>query len=96
MEDVKQAENPCPFVYSKGKKCTGHVVRIEAFKSDLAWHVDNEGRWSFSVGEPRSHYHLYCSEKDGHADYRGSDSEQMKFYHRDLPPTLQKVIIVIP
>ena len=83
---------PCPFVDAKGKKCKGHIVRIEAFKADLAWHRSDEGKWTFSVGEPRTHYHLYCSEKGNHAGFNKPDSEKMKFYYRDLPPTLQKVI----
>jgi hypothetical protein len=61
-------------------------------KADLAWHRSDEGKWTFSVGEPRTHYHLYCSEKGNHAGFNKPDSEKMKFYYRDLPPTLQKVI----
>src|SRR5260221_687407 len=34
--EVDQGE-PCPFVYAKGKKCTGHIWRIEAFKVDISW-----------------------------------------------------------
>ncbi len=60
--EVDQGE-PCPFVYAKGKKCTGHIWRIEAFKVDISWSRADDGKWSFAVGEPRSHYHLYCSEK---------------------------------
>src|ERR1035437_6736073 len=83
---------PCPFVYAKGKRCFGHIVRIEAFKADLAWHCADDGKWSFAVGEPRSHYHLYCSEKDNHAGYGRPDAAAMKFYFQDLPPTLQKAV----
>jgi hypothetical protein len=89
--EVDQGE-PCPFVYAKGKKCTGHVVRIEAFKADLSWLRADDGKWSFAVGEPRSHYHLYCSEKGNHAGYGKPDNEAMKFYHQNLPPALQKAI----
>jgi hypothetical protein len=92
MQDVTEGREPCPFIYAKGKKCTGHVVRIEAFKIDVTWQVDDAGQWSFSLGEPRSHYHLYCSEKDNHAGYGRPDSEQMKFYYGDLPPALQEAI----
>ena len=83
---------PCPYVYAKGKKCTGHIVRIEAFKADLAWRRGEDGKWLFSVGEPRSHYHLYCSEKGNHAGYRKDDAEGMKFYYQNLPAALKKVI----
>ncbi len=57
--EVDQGE-PCPFVYAKGKKCTGHIVRIDAFNRHLTWCRADDGKWSFAVGEPRSHYHLYC------------------------------------
>jgi hypothetical protein len=30
---------PCPFVYARGQKCKGHIVRIAAFKADLEWTV---------------------------------------------------------
>ena len=53
--EVDQGE-PCPFVYAKGRKCTGHVWRIEAFKVDISWSRADDGKWSFAVGEPRSHY----------------------------------------
>jgi hypothetical protein len=43
-----------------------------------------------SVGEPRSHYHLYCSEKGNHAGYGREDA--VKRYYQDLPPTLRKVV----
>jgi hypothetical protein len=85
---------PCPYVYAKGKKCTGHIVRIEAFKADIAWHRADDGKWSLAVGEPRSHFHLYCSEKDNHAGHGKPDA--MKFYYQDLPPTLKKVITGTP
>jgi hypothetical protein len=35
--EVDKQFEPCPFVYAKGKKCIGYIVRIEAFKADLAW-----------------------------------------------------------
>lgn len=82
---------PCPFIYANGKKCPGHVVRIEGYKADLEWKLKEEG-WSFGCSSPRSHYHLFCSEKDNHAGVRGSDSEKMKFYYDQLPPTLQAAI----
>ncbi len=46
--EVDQVE-PCPYVYAKGKKCTGHIVRIEAFKVDLAWTLGNDGKWTVSM-----------------------------------------------
>jgi hypothetical protein len=88
MEDDQPV--PCPYVYAKGKKCTGHIVQIEAFKADLSWDWSEDGKWSLTVGEPRSHYHLYCSEKGNHAGYGRPDA--LKFHYQDLPPALQKAI----
>ncbi len=68
-EPIAPAQIPCPFVYAKGKKCTGHVVRVEAYKADISWNY-RDGAWRFAVGGPRSHYHLFCSEKDNHAGVR--------------------------
>ena len=33
----------CPFVYANGRACTGHVVRVEAYKADLTWSADADG-----------------------------------------------------
>jgi len=87
----EDAKIPCPFVYAKGKQCTGHIVGIEAYKADIGWTL-RDGEWKFSCGDPRSHYHLTCSLKGNHAGYKGSDSEQLKFYLQDLPEALREVI----
>ncbi len=80
---------PCPFVYANGKQCTGHVVRVEAYKADVTWEPNKEtGKWEKWIGQPRSHYHLFCSEKENHAGYARPDSEQMKFYLNQLPKEL--------
>jgi len=82
---------PCPFVYARGRRCSGHIVRVEAYKADLLWDF-KEGRWSFSYRQPRSHYHLFCSEKGNHAGAFGPDSDQMKFYWQRLPDELQEAL----
>ncbi|HWK13741.1 MAG TPA: hypothetical protein VNS02_05055 [Rhizobiaceae bacterium] len=82
---------PCPFTYASGKRCTGHVVRVEGYKADLEWSRGADG-WKFGCGEPRSHYHLFCSEKGNHAGYARHDSEKMKFYYSQLPVALQNVV----
>jgi hypothetical protein len=87
---VKNPMNiPCPFVYANGKVCTGHIVRVEAYKADIAWTPDTEGRWHASINQPGSHYHLFCSEKGNHAGYGRADDSRMKFYLSDLPPALR-------
>jgi hypothetical protein len=80
---------PCPFVYANGKHCSGHIVRVEAYKADITWTPNGEtGKWEVCAGQPRSHYHLFCSEKDNHAGCRQPDSGQMKFYLNQLPKEL--------
>ena len=83
---------PCPFVYAKGRKCTGHIVGVEAYEADLGWCIDADGQWRFSVGQPQSHYHLRCSEKDNHAGYGRPDAEQLKCYWSDLPKPLSEAM----
>jgi hypothetical protein len=75
---------PCPFFYSDGRKCRGHITRVEAYKADVSWTPDNEGKWRPSIGEPRSHYHLFCSEKGNHAGWKREDDSRLKFYGGDL------------
>jgi hypothetical protein len=79
----------CPFEYASGKKCDGHIVRVEAYKADLIWQYDASG-WSFDHGRPRSHYHLFCSEKGNHAGFKRENA--LKFYFDQLPEALQNVL----
>jgi hypothetical protein len=73
---------PCPFVYANGRKCPGHVTSVAAFKCDVSWKPDADGRWRPAIGQMRSHYHLSCSEKGTHAENFGrEDSPQMKVYN---------------
>ena len=85
---------PCPYVYAKGRKCTGHIDRIEAFKADLEWTQQPDGSWKFSAGNPRSHYHLFCSEKGNHAGSGREDA--LKFHASELPKELLAVISAGP
>ena len=82
---------PCPFVYANGRCCTGHVVRIEAYKADIAWTVDAEGLWSFDC-RPRSHYHVFCSEKGNHAGFRRQDPAALKFWFDTLPTPIRQIL----
>jgi hypothetical protein len=86
---------PCPYVYAKGKRCTGHIVGIEAYRADLSRSLEGD-KWMFSAGHPRSHYHLVCSEKGNHAGSVRIDSDQMKFWLDKLPEALRKVIGISP
>ena len=81
---------PCPFVYADGRRCSGYIVRIEGYKADLYWRADAAG-WSFGF-QPRSHYHLFCSEKGNHAGFRRQDSHAMKFWFDQLPEPVQKLL----
>ena len=82
-------EIACPFVYANGRKCTGHITHIEAYKCDVSWSPDAEGKWRPSVNEVRSHYHLFCSEKGNHAGSFNQDSAQMKRHLQQLPEGLE-------
>jgi hypothetical protein len=82
---------PCPFVYSTGRQCAGHIVRIEAYKADIEWQEGKEGGWDFAFS-PRSHYHLFCSERGNHAGALRRDDEQMKFHWRYLPDEIKAIL----
>jgi hypothetical protein len=73
-------EIQCPFVYAKGRRCPGHFTHVEAYKCDVSWSPDGDGKWKPSIGEPRSHYHLFCSEKGNHAGALKPDDSRLKFY----------------
>lgn len=81
----------CPFVYANGRACTGHVVRVEVYKADLAWIAEAEGSWSFDF-RPRSHYHVFCSEKGNHAGFRRQDPTSLKFWFDTLPAPIQGLV----
>jgi hypothetical protein len=83
---------PCPFVYSNGKPCGGHIVRVEAYKASLAWTLCDDSAWRFEFAE-RSHFHLFCSEKGNHAGHARPDNPQMKFHWRQLPKALQELVV---
>lgn len=82
---------PCPFVYASGKRCSGHITRVEAYKADVVWELSPGGQWEFGW-DPRSHYHLFCSEKGNHAGYKRQDNEQMKCYADQLPVEIQAML----
>jgi hypothetical protein len=89
---IDKAERiPCPFVYANGRTCTGHVVRVEAYKADVTWSLDADGRWDFDF-HPRSHYHVFCSEKGNHAGFRRRDSEGLKFWFNTLPESIRHIL----
>ena len=68
---------PCPFEYANGKRCGGDIVKVEAYNADLEWELQEDGSSKFSFGHPRSHYHVFCSEKGNHAGFGRSDSDSL-------------------
>ncbi len=88
---ARPARIACPFVYANGRVCPGNAVRIEAYKADLAWSVNDDGTWSFDL-RLRSHFHVFCSEKGNHAGFRRQDPEAMKFWFDQLPAELKEVL----
>lgn len=81
----------CPFVYAKGKGCTGIVVRIEAYRADLEWVRQDDGGYEFGWS-PRTHYHVFCSDRGNYAGIRGDDG-RMKFWLDELPDKLRSVVL---
>jgi hypothetical protein len=81
----------CPFVYSTGKRCSGRIVRIEAYKADITWEAVEDGAWQFFFS-PRSHYHFFCSEKGSHSGSLRPDNPQMKFHWRELPDDIRNFL----
>jgi hypothetical protein len=90
-DSAERSRIACPFVYANGRACTGHVVRVEAYKADLTWSADAEGTWSFDF-RPRSHYHVFCSEKGNHAGFRRQDPNALKFWFDTLPAPIQRIL----
>ena len=84
-------EIACPFVYANGRRCSGHTTHVEAYKCDVSWTPDADGKWRPSVNEARSHYHLFCSEKGNHTGSFRSDNTQMKCHRNELPDGLELV-----
>ena len=82
---------PCPFVYSSGKRCTGHIVRIEAYNARVDWTFREPADWRFGIS-PRSHFYLFCSMKSNQAGHVRSDDPQTKFYWDQLPEAIQEII----
>ena len=80
---------PCLCVDANGRRCTGHVVRIEAFKAEiLDWTRRPDGSWKFNAHNPRLDYHIYCSEKGIHTGTGRQDAAALKFYASELPKEL--------
>ncbi len=83
----------CPFLYDNGEQCTGHIVRIEVYKVDIAFSADDNGDWMPSfTSEPRSHFHMVCSEKGYHAGSMRPDDSPLKFYFDELPEKIRASI----
>jgi hypothetical protein len=89
LESAMADPIPCPFIYSNGTRCAGYVASIEAYKADLTWRFGGDA-WEFSTSQPRSHYHVFCSEKGNHAGFNGED--RLKYYYDQLPAELQRVV----
>jgi hypothetical protein len=70
---------PCPFMYSNGQRCTGHVYEARAYGP--------KGPDGIVHREDVKKYRLWCSEKGDHAgavrDWIGK--ERMEFYPDQLP-----------
>jgi len=90
MTNTELSQIPCPFIYSSGKQCPGHIIRVEAYKADISWRRQEDGSWKFDWEGPRSHFHLFCSLKNNHAGIKGPDA--LRYFFNQLPEELQAVI----
>ena len=81
----------CPFVYASDKQCTGRIVKVEVYKADVTWEQTPDGQWEVSWN-PRSHHHLFCSEKGNHAGYKKQDDDRMKFHFDELPKAVRSML----
>jgi len=88
-------QEPCPFSYASGQKCKGHIIRVEEYhNSDIRWEYQPDGTWRFGLreavlGEPVSHYRLFCSEKH---DPLQQDSDRMKFRCEELSEAVKRIL----
>ena len=92
MTEAKRPNISCPFEYSGGRFCKGHIVRVEAYKADVEWSLEGNDEWRISIGEPRSHYHVFCSEKCNHAGSVRYGDDRMKFYGSELPKEFLEIM----
>jgi hypothetical protein len=81
---------PCPYLSPNGQRCPGHIVRVEALNADLSWALRENGDWKLNHSQPRSQYHLYCSERGDHSGDKRP--EQMKRYLSRLPDDLMLLV----
>jgi hypothetical protein len=58
---------PVPVPVSRGSTVSGSHLKSEALNADLSWVLGENGEWTFNHSQPRSQYHLYCSERSDHA-----------------------------
>jgi hypothetical protein len=75
----------CPFVYSDGRKCTGHVYRARAYGRRSGADIERQ--------DVRK-YRLWCSEKDDHAGAVSGfiEKRRMEFYLDQLPPGVEEAL----
>jgi hypothetical protein len=77
MEDERwQQTVKCP-----KSRCTGYIVRIERYNTDVEWELDAAGHWDLEAYDKGSHFHLHCTE--GH---------ETRMWGNDLPKRLEKVV----
>jgi hypothetical protein len=56
----------CPQSCADGRRCAGHVIRVETEQAGLVWQRDQDGVWRAALGPPRGRYRLTCSAPAGH------------------------------
>src|SRR3954465_11204730 len=82
---------PCPIVYATGEACGGYIDRVAIFKADVEWTKGPNDAWLVDWS-PRFHYHLFWSERGNHAGVKKYDDNRMKFFYRDLPEEVKRLV----
>lgn len=74
---------PCPFVYSTGKNCEGHIESAWQ-RAKVVWNWEfRDGEWIRTESrtiDTTSHIHLICSLKNNHAGSQRPTPQVMKVW----------------
>jgi hypothetical protein len=87
---VRQDPIACQQACADGRRCTGHVIRVETEHAGLVWQRGQDGVWQAALGTPRTRYRLICSAPAGHVgETPALDWEALPAALRALHATLE-------